>query len=78
LKCETSSGLTEEEFCDELLEAEEVECHRGVGDVVVVAATMRFAGNGMANDRRLDRARLRKRAPAGRDGAGMVGSSEGR
>jgi hypothetical protein len=68
--------LTEEEFCDELLDDEEVECHRGVDDVVVVAATMRFAGNEMANDRRLDRARLRKRTPAGWDGAAIVRSSE--
>jgi hypothetical protein len=78
LKCETSSGLTEEKFCDELLEDEEVECHRRAGDVVVEAAIARFAGDGRANDRLLDRVRLRKRAPAGRDGADMVGSSEGR
>jgi hypothetical protein len=70
--------LTEEEFCDELPDDEAVECHRGVGDVVLVAATMRFTGNEIANDRRLDWARLRKRAPAGRDGAAIARSLEGR
>lgn len=71
MKCETSSGLTEEKFCDEL--GEDVECHRGVGDVVIEAAMVWLAGNRRAKGRRLDRARLRKRAPAGRDGAGIFG-----
>ena len=74
MKCETSSGLTDEKFCDEL--DEDVECHRGVGDVVIEAAMVWLAGNGRAKGRRLDRARLRKRAPAGRDGAGIFGGSE--
>jgi hypothetical protein len=72
LKCETSSGFTEEKFEEELL-GEVVELHRGAATEVPM---MRREGGGMADDntgRRPDRARLRSRAPAGRDGAGMVG-----
>jgi len=66
--------LTEEKFWDEL--GEDVECHRGVDDVVIEAAMVWLAGNGSAKGRRLDRATLRKRAPAGRNGAGIFGGSE--